>query len=262
MGIVRTEGVVLRTYPFSETSKIVHAFTLDFGTESLLAKGARRQASRFGGALETFTRSELVYYRRKTSTLHVLSECSVIDSYVGLAGDLAKFYAGSAGLEMVKKFSMPEETNPELYRLLTWSLASMAAGERADVESILVFFTWRFLSLLGFRPDFTTCASCGREMAGPALLFANERAAGGVCEACARRTPPAHAVHAKAADIIDTISSRTEPGEDRASPEILAGLWKFTRSYMAIHLHEEREISSITAFLGLVHPALRRSVRN
>jgi DNA repair protein RecO (recombination protein O) len=261
MGIVRTEGVILHTYPFSETSKIVHAYTEDYGSQSLLAKGARRQGSKFGGALETFTRCELVYYRKRVSSLHVLSECAVIDSYPGLAGDLVKFYAGSVVLEMVKRFTMPDEENPTLYHLLTASLAGMASRGRDEAEYFLLTFTWRFLSLLGFRPDFATCASCGRGVAQAALLFSNEKAAGALCETCAGRVPPDHTLPPEAGGLIEAILSARAGGEGALPEGVRAGLWRFTRYYIALHLNEEREIASLTSFLGLAHPSLQRTIR-
>lgn len=256
MGIVRTEGVILHTYPFSETSRIVHAFTLDYGAQSLLAKGAKRQPNRFSGALETFTRLELVYYRKRTGSLHVLSECAVLDSYPGLTADLVTFYAGSVGLEMVKRFTMPDEENPALYELLTRTLASLARAPGSSAEHLLLTFMWRFLSLLGFRPDMGTCASCAKVLVRPALLFAHESQAGALCETCAPRMPREHSIPPEAGETIEEIlSGRTGHGEILPA-EVLAGLWRFTQYYLALHLHGEREISSLIAFLGLVRTPL------
>src|SRR2546428_381444 len=47
MALVTTSAVVLRTYPYSETSKIVRLATRDLGVQSAIAKGVLRPRSRF-----------------------------------------------------------------------------------------------------------------------------------------------------------------------------------------------------------------------
>src|SRR2546426_1101893 len=46
MALVTTPAVVLRTYPYSETSKIVRLATRDLGVQSAIAKGVLRPKSR------------------------------------------------------------------------------------------------------------------------------------------------------------------------------------------------------------------------
>src|SRR6266581_2964481 len=50
MSLVTTPAVVLQTYRYSETSKVVRLATRDLGVQSAIAKGALRPKSRFAGA--------------------------------------------------------------------------------------------------------------------------------------------------------------------------------------------------------------------
>src|SRR6266700_4162500 len=52
MSLVTTPAVVLQTYRYSETSKVVRLATRDLGVQSAIAKGALRPKSRFGAGLE------------------------------------------------------------------------------------------------------------------------------------------------------------------------------------------------------------------
>src|SRR5207253_2124060 len=51
MSLVTTPAVVLQTYRYSETSKVVRLATRDLGVQSAIAKGALRPKSRFGAVL-------------------------------------------------------------------------------------------------------------------------------------------------------------------------------------------------------------------
>ena len=50
--IERTEAIILKTQNFSETSRIVSAFTRQFGRMKFMAKGARKPKSRFGASFQ------------------------------------------------------------------------------------------------------------------------------------------------------------------------------------------------------------------
>ena len=52
MSLVTTPALVLQTYRYSETSKVVRLATRDLGVQSAIAKGALRPKSRFGAGLE------------------------------------------------------------------------------------------------------------------------------------------------------------------------------------------------------------------
>jgi DNA repair protein RecO len=254
MGIVRTEGVVLRTYPFSETSKILHLYTLHYGPQSLMARGARRPKSKFGGMLETFTRLELVFYKKKTGSLHTLSECSSLESFPNMAKDLARFYAGSVCLDMVKRFVMPEEANEALYCLLTDSLGNIDSKDPDEAGIYLLSFVWRFLTLMGFRPDFKNCIACGRDIVKPAILAANEMLVGGYCAECSDSLQePVCTVDGEAGGLLDMMAVGGEYRGEAIREDWLTGIWDFTTHYIKYHLHQEKDISSFNTFLAHVH---------
>lgn len=253
MGLVRTEGVILRTYPFSETSKIVHAYTLHYGLQSLMAKGARRSRSKFGGSLETFTRLELLYYKKKTDSLNTLSECSVLESFPGLSIDLDRFYAGSVCIDMVKRFTMPEENNVTLYRLIISSLRKIECSKPDDSERHLLSFIWQFLTLMGFRPDFMICASCGGAMEDPSVLIAYDEAVGGFCGSCSANHPDTYIVDKRAGEFIQGISEGKDPNQKQLDGDFLLDVWRFTINYIRLHLHQDKGIASLGSFLRHVY---------
>ncbi len=252
MGIVRTEGIVLRTYPFSETSKIVHVFTLHYGLQSLLARGARRPRSRFGGGLETFTRLDLVYYKKREGMLHTLSECSVIDSYPALSADLEKFYAGTVVLEVVKRFAMEEEPDRSLYVLIAEALTRLcgAPGRRIEVE--LLGFLWRFVARLGFRPDLGTCVTCGGRVERLTVLTGGGRMAGALCSGCSSTQPDGFELEGEREYVIRLLGGEEIPGDIPGNLRLMRNLWDFTIAYIREHFHDERAISSLQSYLSLL----------
>ena len=55
MGLIETEGLVLKSYGLAEADKIVVFLTEEYGLVRGVAKGARRLRSKFGSSLEPFS---------------------------------------------------------------------------------------------------------------------------------------------------------------------------------------------------------------
>src|SRR3989441_13314564 len=73
MALVTPPAVVLRTYPYSETSKIVRLATRDLGVQSAIAKGVLRPKSRFAAGLELLSEGVAQLYHRETRELQTLA---------------------------------------------------------------------------------------------------------------------------------------------------------------------------------------------
>src|SRR2546429_2992470 len=70
MSLVTTPAIVLQTYRYSETSKVVRLATRDLGVQSAIAKGALRPKSRFGAGLALLREGTGQVYFRQTPQLH------------------------------------------------------------------------------------------------------------------------------------------------------------------------------------------------
>lgn len=176
----RSEAVVLRGVDFSETSRIVTLLLPSRGRTAVMAKGARRRKSGFGGALDTYNRIEAVYYWKDGREVQQLGEASVLDSYSGIKGDLEKSTYGAFPLELAYRVAHENEPSEEFFGALVRGLESLNrwAGEaRAHA-------CWQVVQLLiiaGFEPSLELCAECGRPVASaPGFTYS-----GGVtCSRC------------------------------------------------------------------------------
>ncbi len=107
MTLVSTPAVVLRTYRYSETSKIVRLATRDYGVQSAIAKGVLRPRSPFGAALETLSEGVAQLYHKETRELQTLAAFDVIQLRRDLAGDLGRFAGAEALSEVMLKMAPP-----------------------------------------------------------------------------------------------------------------------------------------------------------
>ena len=135
MSLVSTSAVVLRTYRYSETSKIVRLATRDLGVQSAIAKGVLRKHSPFGAALETLSEGVAQLYHRETRELQTLAAFDVISLRRDLACDLGRF-AGAAALAEVMLKMAPPAPLPAAYDALIQGLDALVVAAPTAADAV------------------------------------------------------------------------------------------------------------------------------
>ena len=156
--IVKTEGIVLKSFDFRETSRIATFFTRDQGKVKGVLKGIRKDPRKFASSVEKFSLNDIVYYQYRNSDIHLVSHCDMKDFYQGLRQDLERMTAASYAAELIDTLMPSEETNAQIYDLMQAFLKSLQATP--DVSKLVQTFQIKILSLSGFKPHLETCVSC------------------------------------------------------------------------------------------------------
>lgn len=159
MPLVTTHATILKTYEYSETSKILRLLTRDHGLCSVIAKGARRPKSRFGGLLEPYTDGVATYYAKEGRELHTLSGFELLGERQALGNDLVR-YAGAGILTEIALRFAPSAADPELHEQLRRGLDRLVV-EAGDLQVAIFEETWKLIATLGFGPAVERCAECG-----------------------------------------------------------------------------------------------------
>src|SRR2546422_508882 len=140
MALVTTSAVVLRTYPYSETSKIVRLATRDLGVQSAIAKGVLRPKSRFAAGLELLSEGMAQLYHRETRELQTLAAFDLLVLRRELAQDVGRFAGATAQAELMLKMA-PAAPLPAAYDTLTTGLDALrfAAPDAVDAVALRGF---------------------------------------------------------------------------------------------------------------------------
>lgn len=196
MPLITTEAVVLQTHAYSETSKILRLLTRTHGVRAVIAKGAMRPRSRYGGVLEPFSTGVATFYAKEGRDLHTLSGFDLTHTGQALGRDLLRFGAASLLAEIVLR-TASEEADPSLHGRVRDALRQVETAPPADLEATGLAEAWTLIACLGFGPALDVCLGCDRTLdRGEETSF--DYAAGGVrCRDCippgGGRTLPAHA---------------------------------------------------------------------
>ena len=191
MAAEKAMALVLRTTDWSDTSRIATLWTREFGKVRGLAKGGRRLRSNFETALDLLTVCSIVFLRKSSGGLDLLTEARVAQRFPRLRKDLPALYAAYYVAELLADWTEDYDPHPSLFDEALATLESLGTSLPGEPQPVtgprLARFELVLLRELGYSPILEACALCERPVNGQGLRFSS--AAGGVvCSDCQARS--------------------------------------------------------------------------
>jgi DNA repair protein RecO (recombination protein O) len=180
-----TPAVVLRSWPYGESDKIVRLLTENRGKVTGIAKGAKRSRKRFANSLEPFSLVNLCFQERPHGGLVFILSADLAFAYKQLATSLEKITLASYLIEITDGLTGEGDESALVFRHLKNGLLFLDGTGAAPLE-FLVLFELKLLQLAGYQPALDRCKSCAvthGELRGAHWYFSPEE--GGIlCGTC------------------------------------------------------------------------------
>jgi DNA repair protein RecO (recombination protein O) len=239
MPLVATEAIVLHSFDYLESARVLRLATRDAGVRSVIAKGARRSSRRFGGGLDLFAQGTAYIHTKPGRDLDILAGFDDLRTNTELAADLGRFTGASAIAELTLRFSREASADTALYDALASALDTIAAAPADQIRGAVLAGAWRIVSELGFAPAIDDCAECRTALSDEDVVMFSHPAGGALCARCARlatgRVIPATARGAVRAWIAGEVAGPVDVAEARAHQRLL-------REFLSVHLVDERPL--------------------
>ena len=214
MSTEKSPAIVIRQADFSESSRVVTLFTRNFGKVAALAKGAKRLKGPFDAALDLLAVCDVVFIRKSSSGLDILTEAKLQQRFKPRAGDLGSLYAGYYIAELLDALSEEHDPHPLLYDEAVRALERLADDLPLDIS--VLRFELVILREIGQLPAFDACAACGQP-AGAAGRYGFQVSQGSlICQNCFGNEAPRYGISAGSAAALRTLSG--------ASPAVVRNL--------------------------------------
>ena len=182
MPLEKAAAIILRVVPWSESSYVVTLFTREAGKVCAVAKGGRRLKGPFESALDVLAVCNVVFLRKSSGALDVLTEAKLVRRFRLRGRDLAGLYAGYYVAELLNELTVDYDRHPELFDAADQTLACL--GNEAEVAKRLFRFELTALRLLGFLPSLKMCAECGEELENTGRVAFSQLCGGTLCREC------------------------------------------------------------------------------
>lgn len=258
--IITTEAIILHSRKYSDTSKILVAFTRDEGKVSLIAKGARNPKSKFGGCLEPLSFSSLTIYKKANKELHTLGKAEIITPLRRLTADYDKLTTALSIAEAVNLTQINETPHRELFDTVYAVLHALNDAEHNNFSHI-VWFQLRLAALMGFMVEMEEFVDNGAPIiAEPDEEYIVSIANGGVLSAETSRYAAGYRLTAQelrilsnlwAADVSMVHTIALQDNEKARLTDFMTQYFSFHLDkrlhYKSRHLHTDNVLTSLSA---------------
>jgi len=149
--IAQDQGLVLRWFPVTDSSRIVVWFTRDHGKLSTLIRGSQRPKSWMLGQYDLFYTCEVLFYLRAKEDLHVLRECAPLEMRPRFRRDWRSCAAASFVSDLLYRISPGMAPEPALFDLAVQILDVL---NTQNVSSLHLFwFELQAYRIMGLSPN-------------------------------------------------------------------------------------------------------------
>lgn len=249
----KTDGLVLRVTEFSETSCIVWWFTRDFGRIDTLAKGARRRRNPFEGALDLLAFSRLVFLRKSSESLDLLTEAKLERLFRAGRTSLERLHCGYHIVELLSRWFDRYDAHPAFFDRTMAAVQGIEHG--SDLARIVTGFELDLLQAVGQAPSWRRCVNCD----SPALMEGTRVAfsaleGGVICRACRSGKTQVIAVRQRVIEYLERLG--VSGAELPQSTDEMQGSWGEIRGLMGqLLLHRTGQTLRVLPMLRfLAHP--------
>lgn len=251
MSTYRDQAIVLRGLDYGEADRILTLLTKGHGKVGVIAKGARRQTSRLGWALQVYHHLDL-----QLASGHNLD---VVTQAVPLEGprmpaDIEWTARAAVVCELADRISEDRHPEPDLFELTLGGLQELAVEPQP--RRATTRFLMQALLQLGYGPRLRECAGCDRPLPEAPAAFAPE-VGGFLCAECAR--PGMTLVPVRAIKVLRVL----EAGDIdlyrrlKLSDELLSSLEDVLEAQFEFHLDRQLRSLRFLRQMRRAQPAMR-----
>ncbi len=166
MALETDDAICLRCWDWSETSQTAWFFARRLGLVRSVAKGSKREHSRFSGGIEPLTRGEIIVSTRKIErdpqALATLASWDLMEMFPAVRRNLSAFYAGHAMLDIIQHSLTDGDPHPALFDKLVTCCRMLSDLESTNDRAVLLL-AWAALAETGHAPELQRDVRSGRE---------------------------------------------------------------------------------------------------
>mgnify|MGYP004704772859 CR=1 FL=1 len=127
MGVVNTEGIVLRYTDYREADRLVVLLTPELGKITVSARGARKPKSRLLAGAQLFCHAD--YSLFKLNEAFSMSQVELKEPFYDIRNDINKFAYATYILNLAEEAASPNEKAHNIYNLVIEALTFFAYSE-------------------------------------------------------------------------------------------------------------------------------------
>ena len=151
--IINSDAIVLRRFPYGESSIICRCFVKEIGKTSFIVHGAHRKKSSKAAYFQPGNYINIIFYYKDNRNLQTISKTSFSKNWIHIQNDLKKIAYTMAVIELTDKCISENDEHKDLFIILL-NVLEKIENKPSELNLIYWYYQYQLLEKLGFKPDF------------------------------------------------------------------------------------------------------------
>ena len=151
--IINSDAIVLKRFPYGESSIICRCFVKEIGKTSFIVHGAHRKKSSKAAYFQPGNCINIIFYYKDNRNLQTISKTSFSKNWIHIQNDLKKIAYTMAVIELTDKCISENDEHKDLFIILL-NVLEKIENEPSELNLIYWYYQYQLLEKLGFKPDF------------------------------------------------------------------------------------------------------------
>ena len=151
--IITSDAIVLKRFPYGESSIICRCFVKEIGKTSFIVHGSHRKKSSKDAYFLPGNCINIIFYYKDNRNLQTISKTSFSKNWIHIQNDLKKIAYTMAVIELTDKCISENDEHKDLFIILL-NVLEKIENELTELNLIYWYYQYQLLEKLGFKPDF------------------------------------------------------------------------------------------------------------
>jgi len=185
----RAQGIIIKKEDRGEADQLFTIYTKDFGKLEILGRAIRKIKSKLRAGAELFYFSEIEFIQGKA--YKTLTDAILIEKFKNIRKDLERLAIAYQISEVLDNLVKGQEPDKDIWNLLNEAFIKLNNLQLTtyNLQLIYCYFLWNLFSLLGFKPELSTCPICRGKLL-PETFYFVPKEGGVVCWRCLKKLSP------------------------------------------------------------------------
>ncbi|MFA9423945.1 MAG: DNA repair protein RecO, partial [Sedimentibacter sp.] len=156
--MITEEVLIVKDVNYKENDKILHALSRTRGKIQLMSKGSKKNNSQLVNISQIFAYSKCTLTQSRD--MYIITSAELIDNFYNLKNNIDAFYYGNYILELISYVAQENEYDYKIFDM-TVSVIHYLSCFNENFDKLIAAYELKLVSMLGYKPDFLHCLSCG-----------------------------------------------------------------------------------------------------
>lgn len=240
------DAINLKSYPLSESDKIIVMYSKEKGLIKGVAKGVKKPKSKLGARMDSLVANRLML--NKGRNMNTICQAEALNTFSKSRKDVDKLFYSIYLSELVAAFGVEDDpSSDEVYTLFYKALERISdAKSKKDVLIAVIKFQMKLMLVAGFGIELDSCLCCREQILNEDMYFSTQMG-GVICKECNDTFKVSKKLHYKIRDFLQAMEqfdfNYESDYDKKATEKVCKVCYEMLNTY--IQSHTSKRIKSV-----------------